>query len=314
MDQFFNSNFMWFTGVVEDVNDPEMMNRVRVRVFGLHDEDLIKIPTEDLPWATVMMPTTSASVTGIGGETGHFLLQGSWVVGFFRDSVTAQDPIIMGTISSKTVNRRTTDKGFHDPDDVYPIEDLVGEPDVNRLARGEDNLQETVKTKKEQVEKGVKTPVGSWDEPETPFAAEYPKNHVTETQSGHIIEVDDTEGAERFHDYHKSGTFKEIHPDGTEVIRIVKERYTVIIENDNCYVKGDVNLTIDSNCNMYVKGDWNVDVDGNVNINVGQNWTEDIGGNWETGIGGQRNTDIGSTETRNSGGTMSDNAPAIHHN
>ena len=35
----------------------------------------------------------------------------------------------------------------------------------------------------------------------------YPKNHVYETESGHIKEFDDTEGAERIHEYHKSGTF-----------------------------------------------------------------------------------------------------------
>ena len=321
MDQFFNSSFVWFTGVVEDVNDPEMLNRVRVRVFGLHDEDKVKIPTEDLPWATVMMPTTASGQSGIG-QSPHFLLQGSWVVGFFRDSVTAQDPIIMGTVASKQDQKRPGDKGFSDPDEVYPIEDLVGESDVNRLARGEDNIQTTVQAKKDQVEKGVKTPVGSWDEPETPYAAEYPKNHVTETESGHIIEIDDTEGAERIHEYHKSGTFREVHPDGTEVIRIVKDRFEVVIGNDNCYVKGDVNLTIDSNCNMYVKGDWNVDVDGNVNMNVKQNWNENIDQNVTTNvgqnvindIGGSRQSDIGGTETRNSGGTMSDNAPAIHHN
>jgi hypothetical protein len=313
MDGFFNSSFVWFTGVVEDVNDPEMLNRVRVRVFGLHTEDKSLIPTEDLPWATVMMPTTTSGQGGIG-QSPHFLLQGSWVVGFFRDSVTAQDPIIMGSIASKQDERRPTESGFSDPSGVYPKDELVSESDVNRLARGTDNIQYTVETKKEQIEFGVQTPVSNWDEPETPYAPEYPKNHVTETESGHIFEIDDTPGAERIHEYHKSGTFREIHPDGTEVVRIVKDKYTVIIEDDNCYVKGDVNLTIDSNCNMYIKGDWNVDVDGNVNMNVKQNWTEEVGGDWKTGISGKRDTDVGGTETRNSGGNMSDNAPQIHHN
>ncbi len=37
------SNF-WY-GVVEDINDPEMLGRIRVRVFGYHSEDKQDIPT-----------------------------------------------------------------------------------------------------------------------------------------------------------------------------------------------------------------------------------------------------------------------------
>ena len=46
--------FVWFTGVVEDRNDPDKLGRVRVRCLGFHTEDLLDIPTKDLPWATVM--------------------------------------------------------------------------------------------------------------------------------------------------------------------------------------------------------------------------------------------------------------------
>ena len=45
--------FVWFTGVVEDRNDPDKLGRVRVRCLGFHTEDLVDIPTADLPWATV---------------------------------------------------------------------------------------------------------------------------------------------------------------------------------------------------------------------------------------------------------------------
>ena len=37
---------------------------------------------------------------GIGGN--HQLMVGSWVIGFFRDGPSAQDPVIMGTFSSYT--------------------------------------------------------------------------------------------------------------------------------------------------------------------------------------------------------------------
>ena len=50
--------FTWFQGVVEDHNDPEQIGRVRVRCLGIHTEDKEALPTDDLPWAMVMMPTT----------------------------------------------------------------------------------------------------------------------------------------------------------------------------------------------------------------------------------------------------------------
>jgi hypothetical protein len=99
-DQFIGGHFTWFTGVVEDVNDPQFLNRVKVRCFGFHTQDKGIVKTSDLPWATVMMPATSASFKGIGSN--HELVVGSWVVGFFRDGPSAQDPIVMGSIATKT--------------------------------------------------------------------------------------------------------------------------------------------------------------------------------------------------------------------
>ena len=48
--------FVWWTGVVEDRNDPAKLGRVRVRCLGFHTEDKVDIPTEALPWAHVMTP------------------------------------------------------------------------------------------------------------------------------------------------------------------------------------------------------------------------------------------------------------------
>ena len=99
-DEFVEQQFSWFTGVIEDIDDPEKMNRVKVRPFGWYEEDEKVLKTSDLPWATVMMPTTSAGLKGNGSS--HQLEIGSWVVGFFRDGPSAQDPMVMGSISSQT--------------------------------------------------------------------------------------------------------------------------------------------------------------------------------------------------------------------
>ena len=109
-DQFVGGQFDWFIGVVEDTNDPKKLNRVKVRCFGYHTDDLSEVKVEDLPFATVMMPNTSPSVEGIGQN--HQLLSGSWVVGFFLDGPSAQDPIILGSIMSFTEEKIDTSLGF----------------------------------------------------------------------------------------------------------------------------------------------------------------------------------------------------------
>jgi len=56
-----------------------------------------KMNQGDLPWALVMMPTTSSGQSGIGVNK-HGLHPESWVVGFFADGDNCQQPIIVGTL------------------------------------------------------------------------------------------------------------------------------------------------------------------------------------------------------------------------
>ena len=124
---------IWFTGIVEDRNDPLFLNRVRVRIYGNHTHDKQLIATPDLPWSDVMMPTTSPSLSGLGTTT-HSLVEGSTIVGFYRDAEQLQDPVVMGSFigtpqtyykidekiddqgnrSFQQISRSTTD-GFNDP-------------------------------------------------------------------------------------------------------------------------------------------------------------------------------------------------------
>lgn len=91
-----------YTGVVEDIDDPLKSDRVRVRVFGLHTDDKNLIPTDSLPWAQVMKPADSASISGIG-RSGHGLVCGTWVKLIFEDQ-DQQYPFILGSISGVSTN------------------------------------------------------------------------------------------------------------------------------------------------------------------------------------------------------------------
>jgi len=100
-DFFGKDKFTPFLGQVEDVNDPKMSGRVKVRCIGWHPKERSgsdeALPTEDLPWARVGMPTTHAQQSRIGGK--HGLLAGSWVFGFFLDGEDAQDPMVISTFN-----------------------------------------------------------------------------------------------------------------------------------------------------------------------------------------------------------------------
>jgi hypothetical protein len=99
----------WY-GVVEDREDPAQLGRVRVRVFGYHSPLKQHIPTEDLPWAIVAMPTTSASTSGVGSSNG--LVVGTWVLGIWKDDGQGfQTPMVIcsvpGIIPEKKENSDT---------------------------------------------------------------------------------------------------------------------------------------------------------------------------------------------------------------
>ena len=312
--------FVWFTGVVEDRNDPAQLGRVKVRCLGFHTEKLTDIPTADLPWAHVMHPVTDPSMQGMG-TTPSFLVEGTWVVGFFRDAVEKQQPIIMGTLPGYPQNVSDKEKGFNDPNAIYPQNpnEISGhdlkESDVNRLARNEENKAHSIIAKKdtdydsESAKDGrtIGVPIANttddstdstneeWTEQTSTYAAVYPKNHVYETESGHIKEFDDTEGAERIHEYHKSGTFYEVDASGNKHTRIVGTNYEVIAGSDFVNVKGTANLTIDSNCNTYIKGNWNIQVDGTKTEVVTGAVTETYKANQTTKITGTLDLDA-STE------------------
>lgn len=73
--------------------DPQSGDNQRTRT----GESKNSISNGDLPWAVVLMPTTSAGQSGIGNNR-HSLQPETWVVGFFADGDDCQQPVIVGVI------------------------------------------------------------------------------------------------------------------------------------------------------------------------------------------------------------------------
>ena len=229
-NQFSFGEYVWFVGTVEDINDPEKLGRVRVRINGYHSTDSNAVPSTSLPWALVESSAFSANHVGIG-ITPHALIKGSVVKGHFLDGKSAQMPIVTGSYPSLT----------------------GGENDINKLARGE------------KVNKTLEN-AGTWSEKDSGAAPVYPNNKVIQTTSGHIIEIDDTDGKERLHVYHKSGTFVEFHTDGSYVNHVKGGAYQVVHKDLNIYVKGNVNLNVDGNVTETIKGNKTSNITGTYDV------------------------------------------------
>jgi len=92
-------NFIWWVGVVEDRNDPLQIGRCRVRILGYHTDNKQDMPTDELPWAYPAMPINTPSRTTPVGP-----VEGTWIMGFFRDGNSAQQPVMTNIINYGYVN------------------------------------------------------------------------------------------------------------------------------------------------------------------------------------------------------------------
>jgi hypothetical protein len=277
MDYMGRDGFVWWNGVVEDINDPLKLGRCRVRIFGFYSGDKSLVPIDALPWAYPMQPINSASIGGIGiSPTG--LLNGSHVFGFFRDGMDAQQPVMLGSFGGVPQEEPDTTQGFNDPDGKYPDKETIKEQDTNRLARNEKIEGTIVQLKNDSLDEEIPIALNedTWSEPKSPYDATYPHNHVRNSTSGHVIEIDDTPEKERLHVYHTSGSFQEVHPDGSKVEKIVKDNYEIVLGDDNVHISGDVNIMVggdESNINILVTKDANIQVGGDANMTVDGNAT-----------------------------------------
>ena len=338
--QGLRSNF--YTGVVEDRNDPLYLGRVRVRIYGLHTDDKSKIASPDLPWSDVLMPTTSPSLSGLGLSP-HGLVEGSTVMGFFRDEDDMQDFVVIGSMFGRPSNKwkipqnnpdnaedRTPDMGFNDPrrrtlDDYKDSVDkpktgrnftLMGSLETSPLGRPQLGFSQndvggyfgdksasvdgkgTLITNNKQGENyprelytnsqrsdvnenaitgssanypndvifhhegtSVKEPtrVGN-------VQPQYPFNHMIESESGHVLEMDDTPSSERIHLYHRAGSRLEFLPKGDTVMKVSNDSYEIILKDKKILIGGSCDIELSNgnyNINSY-KG--SADNGGNINL------------------------------------------------
>jgi hypothetical protein len=346
------NGFIWFLGVVEDRQDPTKTGRLKVRALGHHTHDLTLLPTADLPWASVVLPITASGVSGIG-QSATGLLEGSWVFGFFRDGLRRQEMVVLGSLPGRPVELADNREGFYDPNKIYPK--YINEPDVNRLAvnlkdTGGQEANPSLALTLRRATRIIGVPTAdfnsmatadidytaaasdgdTWNQPEIPYNALYPYNHVYETESGHIREYDDTPGAERIHERHRSGTSYEISANGTKTNIIKGDHYTLTSGDNKVYIQGDSDTTINgrhkifinkdgqsnnnydiqvgpgANVNIHVdNGDLNLhSANGRINMNAGGDYNLKVGGNMTVAVAGEFSQTVEGGSIHNTSGTV----------
>ena len=123
-----------YFGIVESRDDPLRLGRCRVRVVGLHTENKAELPTRDLPWATPILPITSASLSGIG-DSPVGPVEGTCVALTFTDK-ELQFPIMIGTVPGIPSDINDFDVNVDNAETTFnpPVKD---ELPVNKEARNE---------------------------------------------------------------------------------------------------------------------------------------------------------------------------------
>ncbi len=240
------NGFIWWVGVVEKISDPLKLGRCKVRCVGWHTDNKSLLPTDNLPWAQSSLPVNTRDT--------YPPREGDMVFGFFFDGENAQQPVILGVLPGIPLAAANRQNGFNDARSSSELQSsprtpasktystdgsgikiteksaaesyprILDEPTTSRLARNDENMSKTfIQERKDNVVKSVPTATSTWTEPTTQYAAKYPYNNVTETESGHIVEFDDTVGKERIQLAHRNGSFQEWFPNGDKVEKITKD-------------------------------------------------------------------------------------------
>ena len=138
--------FFWWVGEVEDNEDPMELGRVKTRILGYYTNvqggTTADLPTDKLPWATVLQHTSQPGNDGQGESSGQ-LQPGAIVMGFFMDGENAQMPIVIGVLRVTKSSDTRTKQQFAFTGEKF--EDGVG---VNHAAKHPTNINDSLATSK----------------------------------------------------------------------------------------------------------------------------------------------------------------------
>lgn len=203
---------MYYRGVVQDNNDPDKLGRVKVKIFGIHDDSGVSVSS--LPWAEVAGGTEFGLVSGVGISS--ILRQGTMVWCFFKED-DSNYPVVFATCKGNNSGNGGT---YSDPAGVYP-------------KRSGSDIHPNVQSS-------------------------YTTLSTLETESGHLIELDDTPGNERIKVTHKTGSYIFIDKDGNIEVNSIKDISYNVAANAKWNIGGKLDIQTGSNTNINSGGSLSV--------------------------------------------------------
>jgi hypothetical protein len=226
--------------------------------------------------------------------------------------VDCQEPVILGALPGAPGQYGNPNVGFADPTrrssdsgevdynrSYYPK--TPEESDINELARGvltatNPNFREgtrhievaaagrdqfTVPTVNEDLTIDAVT-FNTFSEPRVAnsdntisgtYKPTYPLNHVYETETGHLLEFDDTPDHARINIFHNSGTYMELSKNGTRVNHTAGDehntalnRFTNIKDNETLTVNGSMKILV--NTDRIEGQNFDIQIDDGANLNI----------------------------------------------
>ena len=133
---FYGDQNRWFIGLVVDVDDPLQLDRVKVRIQGIHTPDTNLISNADLPWAQVSIPVTEGGSSGLGANSS--LKPRAQVFGFFLDGKNSQLPLVIGSIPK--IESSANQSGDNDNIKFPNLSSRSGSGNIDLDLDGNDNI------------------------------------------------------------------------------------------------------------------------------------------------------------------------------
>lgn len=248
-------------GRVVDVNDPDKIGRVKIRLSGIHN---IQVIDDDIPWSHCISSIMSASNQGIG-STPTGMDVGNVVFGILHDD--EQEFIVLGT--------------YHGVGDVNGLAIGIKNDESDNKTNIQSGFEEKTDYSKVVYPKNkvIQTTTGHIIEvDDTPGLERINVMHKTgsyiDIMPDGSIQVHSVKDIRYVSDNDLSGLVS-----GGYDVDVKKNSKTTVAGNDTMNISGDASLIVDGKNNQTIKGDETITIGGKSTRTITGDETVTTGGN-----------------------------------
>lgn len=259
-------------GTVEDINDPEQLHRVKVRIPQHGSKG--QTPTDALPWAHTTIPAQGVGPNqGTGGSQGGLSVANNATVMVMVPEDNHEHMTVLGVLPVNATGKSGDHTG-------------ASAGGQSSVALG--SLKDGVTGGKFQPATDKSKQVLQSSPPSFPqVKGKYPDTHVNVSKSGFRSILHDVGGSTYKAEVHPTGTFTEMQADGNYVTYTTKDRKEAVDGQYTLGSEGNMVITTNGNLQLKVKGNFLIEVEGDNRTYVAGDKTIDTGGNLSTSSKGQ---------------------------